>query len=204
MEHLIKACLDWYLEHCGILSDSMAEFRERICIGDNLLDLCSSIEHSRERKQATLVDFSVVANAFDNVPVPTVARRLLEIGISGRGLQFIVNFLTDLTFRVRLKGSYSSEHRFPSGLPQESVLGPILFNIVMAALPSCIPRTHRTVHLSLYADILCFWISGFRLRLINSIAHQVITAIQSCLWKYGLHLAATKSAYMVFNPCRQY
>jgi ribonucleases P/MRP protein subunit RPP40 len=74
--------------------------------------------------------------------IKTLARiftsKLEHYGIKGHLLDWYRNFLTGRTQRVVFGGARSEPTDLPSGVIQGSVLGPFLFNIFVADLPSCI------------------------------------------------------------------
>lgn len=90
------------------------------------------------------LDFS---RAFDRVPHKRLLLKLESLGIRGSLLQWIKSFLSDRSFRVRVGDSLSTTRPVLSGVPQGSVLGPILFLLYTSDLP----RTIRS-HCSLFAD----------------------------------------------------
>ena len=85
--------------------------------------------------------------AFDKVPHERLILQLNRYGISGDILRWIKDYLTNRTQQVRVNGHYSSSSAVRSGVPQGSVLGPVLFLIFVADIAPLVKN-----FISLYAD----------------------------------------------------
>ena len=97
-----------------------------------------------EQIDAVLLDFS---KAFDKVPHHRLATKLDHYGIRGKLLQRITSFLEGRSQQVLVEGQSSPSAPVTSGVPQGTVLGPLLFLIYINDLPSCVSSTCR-----LFAD----------------------------------------------------
>ena len=85
--------------------------------------------------------------AFDLVSHEHLIYKLSKYGIRGQILNWIMEFLKDRTQRVVIRGTASTLRKVTSGVPQGSVLGPILFLLFINDLP-----TELLTRLSLFAD----------------------------------------------------
>jgi len=104
-----------------------------------------------DRRQVTLLGLLDLSAAFDCVDHDILLTRLQSgLVLSGAVLRWIHSFLTNRTQQVAYNGQLSNQWLVPFGVPQGSVLGPLLYILYTAELDQLI-ASHR-LHIHQYAD----------------------------------------------------
>lgn len=152
MERLMAHRLRDHLEVNGFFSPQQHGFRsQRSCISNLLLarESWADAKSMRTGVDVIFVDFS---KAFDKVSHDKLLSKLRVFGVCGSVLEWLADFLRGRSYAVRVASSVSSGRSVVSGVPQGSVLGPLLFLVHVNDLPTVFES-----QCLLYADDLKLW-----------------------------------------------
>jgi len=147
LEHIVVSNMMTHFEEHDILVDCQHGFRSKRSCETQLLSLTQELHQSLEDKEQVdmvVLDFS---KAFDKVPHKRLLNKLWNYGIRGPTHKWIESFLVRRTQRVVVDGEQSDWADVLSGVPQGTVLGPILFLAYINDLPGTVSANTR-----LFAD----------------------------------------------------
>ena len=152
LERLVSLQLRNYLDDCAALSDEKFGFRPNHSVEHALISLTESIRSSVDHGDICLLASLDLSRAFDTVNHEILLEKLCQHGIDDPWFE---DYLSSRSQYVR--GCRDDVGRISSGVPQGSVLGPMLFNMFVNDLPSVSSGLCSIVQ---YADDTQVMVSG--------------------------------------------
>ena len=155
MERCVYKYLNNYLLDNAIITALQSGFRQGDSAINQLLDISNDISKALDSGKEIRVIFCNISKAFDRVWHRGLLGKLRSIGVGGSLLSWFGNYLEGRQQRVILRNNISSSWKLiKAGVPQGSILGPLLFIIYINDIVSTIHSKIR-----LFADDTSLYIS---------------------------------------------
>ena len=194
LEHIICHHIHLHLESNNILTHLSHGFRSGYSCESQLLTTTHDLLNSFDQKKQIAIAILDFSKAFDTVLHRKLLHKLSHYGIIGPLHQWLTTFLTRRTMRVVLEGTSSEKTSVDSGVPQGTVLGPLLFLLHINNLPNCVKSRVR-----LFADecLLYREINTFQdHRTLQQDLRQLEEWAKDC----GMKFSPTKCYILSINP----
>ena len=186
-----------FLETFAILNNSQFGFRKMHSTYMALMTLMNRLISSLENDEYILGIFLDFSKAFDTVDHVILLKKLAHYGIRGTALKWFESYLSNREQYVTYNGISSSKQRIECGVPQESILGALLFLIYINDL--CLVCKHTSA--ILFADDTNLFTSGKDLKSLESTTNSELSHISLWLKVNKLSLNIKKTHYMIL--CRR-
>ena len=147
LEHIIYSHIFSHLDLHSILCNEQHGFRQHWSCETQLLSTIHDFAKNLDERLQTDVIFLDFSKAFDKVDHTYLIHKLNFYGIRGELLSWLEDFLSDRYQSVIIEGFQSSTTKVTSGVPQSSVLAPLLFLCFINDL-----QENITNKIKLYAD----------------------------------------------------
>jgi hypothetical protein len=179
------------------LSPFQSAFRSGHSVESALCHVSSSIFQLLDNGFNVFVILLDLSAAFDTIDHNLLLNILYDrFKIRGTVLKWIESYLQDRYFKVSIRNTISNRFPLKVGVPQGSILGPILFNCVMTKLADMLTQADVTFHM--YADDTQLWFPFQQENEceIRSEISSVFSAIESFMFKHHLKLNANKTVFL--------
>lgn len=198
LEHLIKIRLEWYIEHNNILSQNQYGFRKGRGTIDNISLFVTDIQLAFSHNESVLAAFMDIASAYDKVVLSILKEKLCKLNIPTYIINIVMSILNDRTICLTNNTTEEIRHLY-HGLPQGSVLSPILYNLYTHDLETSVTSNVNALQ---YADDLLLYTVDKSIQTCCFNLSSSITSLENYLHNNGLDISGTKSSIVLFTRSR--
>uniref|UniRef100_A0A8C5Q4P0 Reverse transcriptase domain-containing protein n=1 Tax=Leptobrachium leishanense TaxID=445787 RepID=A0A8C5Q4P0_9ANUR len=195
LEKCVYTQLRDYYQYQNYLTPDQSGFRPNHSTTTALLKVCNDIQAGMEQGNLTGAIFLDFAKAFDTVDHGILLQKLKNSGIGDSTLTWFQSYVSDRSQFVSISDSTSLPLPVTCGVPQGSILGPLLFTIFINDLPNVCKAS--TVHM--YADDTVIYTSKPNLPQLEAVLQEEFTEVEKWIANNKLFLNTDKTVTMLFG-----
>ena len=185
------------------LHSAQAGFRSLRSTSDQLQLIVQSMHNTCNNKRSGVLLTCDMEKAFDRVCRKRILKKMHEMGFPPRYTNWVTNYLTNRVSRVSVQGHLSDPYISEDGVPQGTVLAPLLFNLVMDDLAIQLSRHGDDVIPALFADDVAILVTGNTMEDAVALAQTVFSEVEGFTGGANIRLSASKTTWMpVSAPTR--
>ena len=175
IERVVFNRINTYISHFSLQSPFQSAYRKHFSTETALVKFFSDVAVASDSHKLSLVVSLDLSSAFDTVEHSILLDRLYKrFGIRDTALSWLTSFLSDRSFCVSINNSISPVSRAPYGVPQGSVLGPLLYSLFVTPISDVV--SYYGLQHFIYADDLTIYFAFDPLNPCNYLEN-----LQNCL-----------------------
>ena len=195
IERVAHKQLYHYVVKNGLLNKTQFGFRPGHSTGAALGSMVDEWLHSIDIGRIIAALYVDLKQAFDTVDPSIMLLKLKRKGVGDLALQWFKSYLTNRTQQVAVRGTMSNKNDLSLGVPQGSILGPLLFLLYIDDMVNVI--SHGKV--TMYADDTTLYVSGTSLNDIQFKLQEDLIALKNWIQDNRLHLNVGKTKLMILG-----
>ena len=195
LEKIMYKRIESFINRHAILNEHQFGFRPKYGSNLALINTIDNILQAQERDEFTLGVFLDFRKAFDTVNHRILCNKLYSYGIRGTALEWIRNYLDGRYQYIQYEHIASEVLLTPCGVPQGSILGPLLFLLYI----NDITNVSDILSLVLFADDTSAFISGKDINTLINVLNGELSKITEWIKANMLSINISKTNYILFR-----
>lgn len=198
-ERILKGRLDWWIESNSILPQYQHAYRKNKGTLDSLSIFVTDIYNCFSNNEYLTSIFLDISGAYNYVHIPILLKKLLKLGIPRLFVNNIKKMLKQRTILIRHNNKITHERNVFQGLPQGSILSPLLFNLYTMDLGISLGPQ---VNILQYADDFCIYCSNKNLQATITYLKLAMQKLNVWMNNNNFEILSEKSSCVIFTRHR--
>ena len=147
-------------------------------------------------KELMTIVFFDIEKAYDSMWREGLLIKMNKMGIRGRFYNWVLDFISERRFKVKVGSEVSDELKIVNEIPQGSAISPVLFNIMINDI---FMNLDRRIGSALYADDGAIWARGRDTTTVMNTIKQAVRNVEEWSYNWGFKLSLSKSCFMILT-----
>ena len=195
LEKLLHATLSNFLDENNILNDLQFGFRKGYSTYMPIAHMHNEITQNLEKNHLTCTLYLDLKKAFDTVSTEILLKKLYFIGIRGSLYDILKSYLEDRYQITKVNDECSSKKKINLGVPQGSILGPLLFILYIDDLRNIT----NLANFYMFADDTAIMIKARNSEHLQSVINEVMPLVTKWFQTSRLSLNVQKTHYQIYS-----
>ena len=200
LEKIINTRITIFLEAGNHIPKHQFGFRKMQSTSDALNKFISDVGGALNMKQHVLCVSFDLRKAYDSTWRYGIMKAIHQTGMRGNVPRIIQNFLSNRTFKTKIRDTTSNIHNLEQGVPQGSVLSCTLFSLAINGILESVPNGVEAI---LYVDDLLIYCSGTYVPSLERRLQNAINKIESWATSHGFTFSPAKTNCIHFHRKRK-
>lgn len=198
-ERMIKNRLEFWLERNHLLPVTQFGFRKGYSTQESIAALVTDIQISFSRNESVAALFIDIHGAYDNVNLNILSCRMKEIGIPNIIVENIYRLYSKRNIYIRTSSSLIGPRQTFTGIPQGSILSPLLYILYTHSFEKMFPHKIKTLQ---FADDICVYTTHGNINQCYEELQNSMGNLTSWLHNSGFIISELKSSICTFTRKR--
>ncbi len=196
MERMVANRLVWWMDINDLFLQQQAGFRRFHDSFTHILRLSEAAKQGMQERAHTLASFIDLKSAYDSVWRSGLEAKLYHLGVRGKMYCWLASFIRGRRLQAKWNGIMDRPTFVPAGVPQGSVIAPLLFLIYINDLKEALPNT---IQLALFADDTALWVTGRDFTVVQQMLQRALYSLEKWAELWRLIVNPQKTQLILFS-----
>ena len=195
IERVIQTQVTEFLNNENLISEHQHGFRKNHSTVTCLIEMMENVRESLDKGMVSGMVAIDLSKAFDTIRHKTLVQKLKSLNFDANTISWFESYLKDRKQKVKINDTISNEGNVKHGVPQGSILGPLLFSLYINDLP----ENAGECKVKIYADDTTLYTSSNTVESLKLKLEHSLERVERYFENIGLKMNADKCQFMIMR-----